>query len=87
MDHDDALREALESCTDALNEAIDPTFRSLAASVTDNLILLDREGRIRYINYTVPDLSVEQVKPGVLGTRPVRSPLIVTSCVSLCPAA
>jgi len=56
--HTDA---AAAAPTDVLDDAIDPTFRSLADSLTDNLMLLDREGRIRYINYTVPDLSVAQV--------------------------
>jgi two-component system cell cycle sensor histidine kinase/response regulator CckA len=46
---------------DALEIATDPMFRTLADSLSDNLILLDREGRIRYINYTVPDLTKAQV--------------------------
>jgi two-component system cell cycle sensor histidine kinase/response regulator CckA len=41
--------------------AIDPVFRTLADALSDNLILLDPDGRVRYINHTVPDLSVARV--------------------------
>jgi len=46
---------------DRLADAIDPTFRSVAESVADNIILLDPDGVIKYANYTVPDLTVDQV--------------------------
>ena len=42
-------------------DAVDPTFRSVAESLTDNIMLLDPDGLIRYTNNTVPDLSVAQV--------------------------
>jgi PAS domain S-box-containing protein len=35
--------------------------RSIAENSPDNIMLLDREARIRYINFTVPDLSREAV--------------------------
>jgi PAS domain S-box-containing protein len=41
-------------------------LRLLAAQIPDNIMLLDREERIRFINWTVPDLTVEQV----IGTQP-----------------
>jgi PAS domain S-box-containing protein len=44
---------------------VDPTFRSVAESLSDNIMLLDPEGVVRYTNNTVPDLTVEQV----LGTH------------------
>ena len=46
---------------DEFAHAIDPSFRSVAESVTDNIMLLDPEGVVLYINYTVPDLTVEKV--------------------------
>jgi PAS domain S-box-containing protein len=36
-------------------------LHSIAPQIPDNLILIDREHRIRYINWTVPDLTPEQV--------------------------
>src|SRR5690349_22112428 len=44
-----------------LADAVDPSFRSVAESLTDNIMLLDPAGVIRYTNNTVPDLTVEQV--------------------------
>ena len=55
-------REITESTgSDGWVDAIDPTFRSVAESLTDSIMLLDRDGLIRYINHTVPDLTVAQV--------------------------
>jgi PAS domain S-box-containing protein len=42
-------------------ESVDPSFRSIAESLTDNIMLLDPDGLIRYTNNTVPDLTVAQV--------------------------
>ena len=44
-----------------LTDAIDPSFRSVAESLTDNIMLLDPDGVVRYTNNTVPDLTVAQV--------------------------
>jgi PAS domain S-box-containing protein len=40
---------------------LNPAARSIADNSPDNIMLLDREGRIRFINRTVPDLTIEQV--------------------------
>jgi PAS domain S-box-containing protein len=45
---------------DSLGASLD----AIARQIPDNLIVIDREYRIRFINWTVPDLTVE----GVLGT-------------------
>ncbi len=45
--------------------AFDPTLQSIAEQIPDNVILIDREHRIRYINWTVPELTIERV----LGTN------------------
>jgi PAS domain S-box-containing protein len=42
-------------------DTIDPSFRSIAESLSDNIMLLDPDGSIRYTNNTVPDLTVAQV--------------------------
>ena len=57
-----------ETSAAAAAVVVDPTFRSVAESLTDNIMLLDPEGLIRYANNTVPDLTVEQV----LGTEVYR---------------
>jgi PAS domain S-box-containing protein len=44
-----------------LADAIDPSFRSIAESLTDNIMLLDPEGVVLYTNNTVPDLTITQV--------------------------
>ena len=44
--------------------AIDPMVRSVAECATDNIMLLDREGVIQYINWTAPGLTPR----GVIGT-------------------
>ncbi len=44
----------------------DPNLRRLATAVPDNIMLLDGDCRIRFINWTVPELSVEEV----IGTVP-----------------
>jgi PAS domain S-box-containing protein len=44
----------------------DPNLRALAAQIPDNIMLLDEEERIRFINWTVPDVDPERV----LGTQP-----------------
>jgi PAS domain S-box-containing protein len=61
--------------------AIDPATQSIAENSPDNIMLLDPEGRIRYINWTVPDLSREQV----IGT-PVTGyvPEASRSCIEAC---
>ena len=41
-------------------------LRRIASHIPDNIMLVDREHRIQFINYTVPDLTVERV----IGTRP-----------------
>ena len=41
-------------------------LQRLAEQIPDNIMVLDRDERIRYINWTVPDLTVEQV----IGTEP-----------------
>ncbi len=41
-------------------------LRAVAENIPDNLMVLDRDGLIRYINWTVPDLVPHQV----LGTHP-----------------
>jgi PAS domain S-box-containing protein len=45
----------------ALSATIDPSFRSVAESIADNILLLDPAGVIHYANNTVPDLSIAQV--------------------------
>src|SRR5262245_37799454 len=40
---------------------IDPTTRALAQSLADCMMLLDLDGRIQYINWTLPNLTVEEV--------------------------
>ena len=40
---------------------LDPAVRSIAENSPDNIMLLDRDGCIEYINRTVPDLTREQV--------------------------
>ncbi len=45
--------------------AFDPTLQSIAEQIPDNVMLIDREYRIRYINWTVPELTIERV----LGTH------------------
>lgn len=46
------------------DESLGPSLRAIASQIPDNLIVIDREYRIKFINWTVPDLTVE----GVLGT-------------------
>jgi two-component system, cell cycle sensor histidine kinase and response regulator CckA len=48
------------------DEAIELNLRSIAEQIPDNIMVLDTEERIRFINWTVPDLDHERV----LGTRP-----------------
>jgi PAS domain S-box-containing protein len=60
-DHESQASDGQSPVLDVLEAAIDPTFKSLAESLTDNLVLLDLEGRIRYINYTLPELTLAQV--------------------------
>ncbi|MFI5306548.1 MAG: PAS domain S-box protein [Polyangiales bacterium] len=80
-DHDSRASDGAPPAHDALDAAIDPTFRSLADSLSDNLILLDCEGRIRYINYTVPDLTVAQVLgTPVYGYVPPEYRAVMRSC-------
>ncbi|MCC6737531.1 MAG: PAS domain S-box protein [Planctomycetia bacterium] len=43
---------------------VDSEVRAVAESSSDNIMLLDPERRIRYVNWTVPDLTPE----GVIGT-------------------
>lgn len=52
-----------QSTTDsaAFAASIDPSFRSVAESLADNILLLDPAGLIHYANNTVPDLTIEQV--------------------------
>lgn len=45
---------------------LDPNLRMLAEQIPDNIMLLGRDLRIRFINWTVPELTVEQV----IGTLP-----------------
>jgi PAS domain S-box-containing protein len=49
-----------------LDDLVGADLRQLAALIPDNIIVLDRDERIRFINWTVPDLTVDQV----LGTLP-----------------
>jgi len=55
------LRARLEELE---HESVGPSLRAIASQIPDNLIVVDREYRIKFINWTVPDLTVE----GVLGT-------------------
>ena len=45
-------------------EALGASLGEIASQIPDNLIIVDRKYRIQFINWTVPDLTVE----GVLGT-------------------
>lgn len=45
-------------------ESLGASLGAIASQIPDNLIVIDREYRIQFINWTVPDLTVE----GVLGT-------------------
>lgn len=47
---------------------VDPAVVAIAQSTTDNVMLLDRNGVIQYINWTVPDLTPDQVR-GTPATR------------------
>ncbi len=65
--------EALEQENDTLRRRIEVleasqelSLHNLAALTPDNVMLLDREARIRFINWTVPDLRMEDV----IGTQP-----------------
>ena len=46
---------------DSMQAGFDEIFNSLMAHTADNIMLLDQDGLIRYINETVPDLTVDQV--------------------------
>jgi PAS domain S-box-containing protein len=65
---DRARDKGVSASADDLGDAVDPSFRSVAESLTDNIMLLDPEGHVRYTNNTVPDLTIEQV----LGTSVYR---------------
>lgn len=45
-------------------ESLGASFGAIASQIPDNIIVIDRRYRIQFINWTVPDLTVE----GVLGT-------------------
>ena len=45
-------------------ESLGATLSAVAGQIPDNLIVIDRQYRIQFINWTVPELTVE----GVLGT-------------------
>lgn len=45
----------------ARGRAIDPSIPAIAESLPDNIMLLDEQGRIQYINWTVPDLTPARV--------------------------
>jgi PAS domain S-box-containing protein len=46
-------------------ESLGASLGAIASQIPDNLIVIDREYRIQFINWTVPDLTIE----GVLGTN------------------
>jgi PAS domain S-box-containing protein len=46
-------------------KAVDPALVSVASNSPDNIMLVDMDGVIQYINWTVPDLTVDQV----IGTK------------------
>ncbi|NRA35369.1 MAG: PAS domain S-box protein [Polyangiaceae bacterium] len=46
---------------DSMQAGFDEIFNSIMAHTADNIMLLDQDGLIRYINETVPDLTVDQV--------------------------
>jgi PAS domain S-box-containing protein len=54
------LRAQLEACRDS-PWALTPAAQSIADLSPDNIMVLDLDGVIRYINWTVPDLTREQV--------------------------
>ena len=61
MGEADQLRAGTNVDLGVLADAVDPSFRSVAESLSDNIMLLDPEGVIRYTNNTVPDLTIAQV--------------------------
>jgi two-component system, cell cycle sensor histidine kinase and response regulator CckA len=54
------LRAELDACRDS-PWALTPAAQSIADLSPDNIMVLDLEGVVRYINWTVPDLTREQV--------------------------
>lgn len=56
------IRRLKKRIAELESSEVSPAFRSIAEHVSDNIMLLDTEGRIRFINWTVPDLTEEQVQ-------------------------
>ncbi len=54
------LRTQLDACRDS-PWVLTPAAQSIADLSPDNIMVLDLEGVVRYINWTVPDLTREQV--------------------------